>query len=713
MAIIQTIRDKYAKVAGGVIVVALIGFVMMDYGKTGGGGSTTAGSINGEKIDIEVFQARVAEQEQQMKQQNPNMQADESQSAQLRDQVWNAMVAEKVMGDVDEKLGLKVTQDELRDMFAGPYPDQQVVQAFSNRETGQFDAAAAGTQFKQLESSKKPEEMQQWRAFKGQLLKTRLQQKLVDVIAGSIYVPKAILDMQHADRNTVASIDYVMLPYSLISDDKVKVTDEEVKKFMDERKKLFVAKNDSRSIDFVTFDQKPSRADSAAIMVAMDSLKVGLAASTEPEAYAARYSEQQIPAQFFGKDVLMQLPGGELLADAPTGAVVGPFLQGADYMIGKVLAKESIPDSVSVRHILVNETSQGQPVRTEAQAKARIDSVIAMLKGGQNFDSLAANFSDDPGSNKNGGKYDFPLSQKDKLTKEFGDFAFSGKPGETKLVHVESQGYTGYHYIQVMKQGTPSTQSKIAFIAKGFTPSEETNQQLNTTATQFAIDAAANATAFEKAAQKAGAIKREAGGLNINSSTVNGLGASSELVRWAYEAKKGDVSPTFIIGGNYVVAKLTGITKKGEMDMNSQMRSGVEQEIMRMKKAAMLSKQYGKPASLATVATAAAQQVQRADSVTFMGSPNPAVGNEPKLLGYTFNKNLKQGMTSPAIQGQAGVYYMNLVSRTENAANVARNPEMEMKLAESALKSSAPNTLISSLMDEADVDDNRGTFYTK
>ena len=53
MAVIQKIRDKYAKVAGGVIVVALIGFVLMD--STSGGRSslfgrdTSVGKINGKK----------------------------------------------------------------------------------------------------------------------------------------------------------------------------------------------------------------------------------------------------------------------------------------------------------------------------------------------------------------------------------------------------------------------------------------------------------------------------------------------------------------------------------------------------------------------------------------------------------------------------------------------------------------------------------------
>src|SRR5690606_32026018 len=135
MAIIQTIRDKYAKVAGGVIVLSLVGFVLMDASSGGGGGlfspNTAVGSINGEEVEFDAFEKAVTDYETQYKQQSQIQTLDEAQSAGLRDQVWNQMVNEKILENVYNKLGIKVSKQELEDLLTGENPDPVVVQSFT------------------------------------------------------------------------------------------------------------------------------------------------------------------------------------------------------------------------------------------------------------------------------------------------------------------------------------------------------------------------------------------------------------------------------------------------------------------------------------------------------------------------------------------------------------------------------------------------------
>ena len=69
MSIIQTIRDKYARLAVIAVAVALVGFILIDYISGRGrslfnGGSTTLGSVNGKKIDELEFEKKVQMQEQ-------------------------------------------------------------------------------------------------------------------------------------------------------------------------------------------------------------------------------------------------------------------------------------------------------------------------------------------------------------------------------------------------------------------------------------------------------------------------------------------------------------------------------------------------------------------------------------------------------------------------------------------------------------------------
>ena len=70
---------------------------------------------------------------------------------------------------------------------------------------------------------------------------------------------------------------------------------------------------------------------------------------------------------------------------------------------------------VRARHVLVD---------SEDEAKA----ALARVKGGEDFAKVAAELSKDPGSGKDGG--DLGFFTQDRMVKEFGDRAFSMKPGE-------------------------------------------------------------------------------------------------------------------------------------------------------------------------------------------------------------------------------------------------------------------------------------------
>ena len=68
MSVIQTIRNRYGKIAGGVIAVALIGFIVSD-ARNGslsslfGGHDSNVMKVNGTKIDPQDYQRRLKEYE--------------------------------------------------------------------------------------------------------------------------------------------------------------------------------------------------------------------------------------------------------------------------------------------------------------------------------------------------------------------------------------------------------------------------------------------------------------------------------------------------------------------------------------------------------------------------------------------------------------------------------------------------------------------------
>jgi parvulin-like peptidyl-prolyl isomerase len=96
-----------------------------------------------------------------------------------------------------------------------------------------------------------------------------------------------------------------------------------------------------------------------------------------------------------------------------------------------------------VRHILI--LTQGKTDPEKAEARKKIDDLLAKVKAGEDFAGLAKQYSEDPGSKDNGGLYEnFPRGQ---MVKPFDEAAFSVPVGGISGV-VETS--FGYHIIQVV-----------------------------------------------------------------------------------------------------------------------------------------------------------------------------------------------------------------------------------------------------------------------
>jgi peptidyl-prolyl cis-trans isomerase D len=110
MSVIQSIRDKYARLSVIAIVIALLGFITMDAfsGRSNlfGGNATTLGTVNGEKIEYADFSRRVKAQEDQAQAQGYQM--NDATRQQVIESVWNQEVDRTILKDEFEELGLAV-----------------------------------------------------------------------------------------------------------------------------------------------------------------------------------------------------------------------------------------------------------------------------------------------------------------------------------------------------------------------------------------------------------------------------------------------------------------------------------------------------------------------------------------------------------------------------------------------------------------------------
>ena len=133
---------------------------------------------------------------------------------------------------------------------------------------------------------------------------------------------------------------------------------------------------------------------------------------------------------------------------------------GSGYTVVVFIAREDNHyPTVSVRHILIKAAASDDGTYTDeakAAALAKINEIKAEYEAGdkteESFAALANKYSEDSGSNTNGGLYEDVY--KGEMVQEFNDFCFAGhKSGDVGIVYGESSGYAGYHLIYFVGEG--------------------------------------------------------------------------------------------------------------------------------------------------------------------------------------------------------------------------------------------------------------------
>ena len=127
-----------------------------------------------------------------------------------------------------------------------------------------------------------------------------------------------------------------------------------------------------------------------------------------------------------------------------------PSMKATDPEIDEYL-KTHPAEQIHARHILISAGSSGTPDASKpanpaekAQARAKAEEVLKRVRAGEDFASLAKQFSSDPGSKDNGG--DLGWFGHGQMVPEFEKAAFALQPGQISDV-VESQ--FGFHIIKL------------------------------------------------------------------------------------------------------------------------------------------------------------------------------------------------------------------------------------------------------------------------
>ena len=655
MAVIGSIRKRVGLLIG-FIGVSLLAFILGDIFSSGtgilGGNNDVMGKVDGEKIHYSEFEKRVEMLTENYRINTQSENVDQNTQDMLREQAWGMFVNENTLGEEYKKLGISVSSAELYDMCTGPNPHAQVKQAFSDPNTGQFDAAGVVKFLKNLPNAEEKTQ-RQWRQFEDAIREERIASKYKDLIKSGLFATTTEAKEAYTEGQRSASISYIKLDYNTIPDSTVKIEESNLKAYHSANAAKYKQTESIRKIEYVSFDIIPSAEDREEVTLWINKKAEEFAQSTNDINFVNQFSDQAFDSTYHAKGTLPAIIDTALF-NAPVGKMVGPYQDGDSYKVSRLTADRFIPDSVKARHILIN-------IENGDSAKARntADSLKSAIKRGAKFADLAIAFSKDAGSGAKGG--DLGWFKAGAMVQPFNDACFEGKKGDMPIVTSQF----GIHLIEIQDKGVPSKQIQVATLERKVEASQKTYDFIYGKANQFA---STNTTAllFDSACIRDGLNKRIADNIRETDKNIPGLESPRELVRWVYQAKKNDVSKAFSLGEKYVVAKLVDIKDKGTLPLES-VREQVTAEVRKEKKAAILAEKVN--ASGATTLAALAQKLNvsstDADAVNFQNPYIQGLGNENKAVGTIFG--MKAGTMSKAIQGESGVIVLFVKSFTEPA----------------------------------------------
>ena len=665
MASLQRIRNHGALLIA-IVGLAMLAFILGDFLNSGSSffnrSRENVGVIEGQKIHYTEYEAAKEQLTEVYKIESGRSDFDEDLHAQIRNQVWNMFVMDYTMRAQAKKIGMDITADELTELCVG----ENVHQILRGRrafygEDGQYSREIVKNLIAAInegsEDGEQNANLQQaktyWMYWEKAVRMSYMQEKYTSLLQHLLKANSLDAEYAFDARQKGVSAEYVMQPYFSVADSLVKVSDRDIKKLYAQHKEQY-KQTPNRAIKYIAFDIVPSEDDFKAAETLMNNLKeefqsaedVSLVVNTNSDImYDGRdYSEETVPAQFkefaFAKG-------------AKAGDCTEILFENNTYAMARIMqAGYSLPDSVELK---------------------------AIVEGGEDQELGWFKAAD--------------------LPKNIAEPALAGKRGD-KFTVAQGMGEQTY---EIMEIGKPTPKVKLAILAREVTPSSKTYSIIYNNAKQFIVNNN-NAEALEAAAQEAGMTVVPQFNLTATTDKVGQLAASRPIVRWAFEAKEGQVSDVFECGQQFIVAALTEVND-GDYRPLEAVRAELTYEATNNAKAAYIKKELKGVESLEAAAQIMGQKVQSVERVSLADSRFGNAGMEPAVIGAAIAQG--ENALSEPIQGNMGVFVVK--TGAANNAEGTFNAESE-KAQLSSRFAYLPYQAIQLLEDEAEITDNRANF---
>ncbi len=699
MPLMTQIRNNLTK-AFAVFAVFFIAYIVLDWGMELGtqrgptGNPDVIGEVNGAEISYREFSELLRAQSEAYRQQTGS-DPDEQTEQQLRSQVWNTLIQQRLIEQELDRLGITVTDDEIRAILLGPNPPEAIANQFKD-SLGVFNRAAYDR------AVADPQNTQAWVQIERDLRRQRRVEKLQSILFASMRVTEGEIRQRFIDQNITMEADYVLFdPNRFIPDSLVEVTESDIERHYNANQNEFKVRA-ARRVKYVLFPLVPSAEDTAAVIQEMTRLAEQIREGMDFMELAKTYSEVPPEEKWIKHGELSRQKETEVFSGRK-GQIVGPVTDfDGVHLIKIVDERKGSAEYVRASHILLNDVAG--PDSVEKIQKVR--DLLQQIRSGADFAALAREHSEDLSNKHLGGELGW--NGKGSWVAPFERAAFGAKIGEV-VGPVRTQ--FGWHLIKVT--GRDNRDLKVVQLTMRIKASPRSVDLAYQKADNFSV--LAQDEGFEKAAEFSSHDVRETPEFT-KGGFIPGLGMSDAVMNFAFSKKLNAISEPITVLGGVGVFKLFAVREEGVRPLED-VKGIVRSQVMRKKKMEKLRGRVEEFYKTLTPTTDIISAAQTIEGVIAQKTGPFKSGEAPLGVGrdYTFIGTalaLNAGELSKPFEGARGYYIMKMISKTplDTTALASKKEELRKQILQEK-QNRVFSEWLTALRESAEIDDRRDRFF--
>ena len=694
MAILQKTREKAGMAVSIIIALALLSFIIdpqtLETAFNAMSSRNDVGVINGKTISYLDFQQDVDKFTTINEMVTGSSAQSEQQQEQVRNAAWQSLLDRYLFVKNAKAAGIRVGEEEMKNLLAGDMISPVVSQnpAFMD-ESGNFSKDALQNLINNISQDQTGRLKEYWNYIQNTVYTQQFYAKYGSLFTNSNFQNPLMLRRAIAENNNTTNVDFVMVPnYGM--DTTVKVSGDEIRKYYESHKNMF-KQNASRDMEYVVFEVKPSEADINATNEAMGKVYDEFSTTDNMKSFLARNSEKSLNEYWYKAGELSTVNSGiSEFVDANAQGTSPIVSDNNVFYAARIMAKAQIPDSVYVRHILL----QGA---TETKA----DSLLNVLVKGENFSNVAASYSADTRSAADGEQGNVGWMTQTYMIPGF-ESVLTAQVGKPYIVKTQY----GTHIVEVAKRTAPVAKKQVAILEKTALASGETFNSYYAQASKFSKIAAGKYNNYKAAVDSMGLYSHPMKVTEATSS-YGSISQAKEVTRWVFDNKVGKVSEIITVNNNYLfVATVTGIHKEGIAKID-EVKEAIRQQLYAQKAsekaAADIAQKIQGISDLQAIADTLHSSVSTGVDVRFASLAGQ--GLDPKFIGAA--SVAPEGKICGPVAGTIGTYIFKVNSRDTGSFYT----EDDARNAATQMNNYTTQMILPVMMMESDVRDHRARFY--